>query len=111
MSHEENTTCLLSTEDADRYLERVSEFIRSARLNAQFPPAQWTRVSDTLILHGRRVCGPTPACDACHARTLCPSAVISARTPRPSAAPLAARPKAARAAKTAPAPAARRKVR
>ena len=82
-----------------------------AALTAQFPPEQWTRVSDTLILHGRRVCGPTPACDACHARPLCPSAVISARTPRPSAAPLAARPKAARAAKTAPAPAARRKVR
>lgn len=40
MSQEENTTCVLASEDADRYLERVSEFIRSARLNAQFPPAQ-----------------------------------------------------------------------
>ena len=80
-------------------------------LTAQFPPAQWTRVSDTLILHGRRVCGPKPACDVCHARTLCPSAVITARTPRPSAAPLAARPKAARGAKPATAPAARRKAR
>ncbi len=82
-----------------------------AALTAQFPPDQWARVSDTLILHGRRICGPTPKCDACHARTLCPSAVTSPRTPRPSAAPLAPRPKAAPAVKASAAPVARRKVR
>ena len=32
---------------------------------------RWTRASDTLILHGRRVCRPTPACDRCAANDLC----------------------------------------
>jgi len=51
-------------------------------LTGLFPPAQWTRVSDTLILHGRRICGPTPKCDLCHARTLCPYAVTGQRRTR-----------------------------
>ena len=77
-------------------------------LTAQFPPAQWTRVSDTLILHGRRICGPTPTCDACHARTLCPFAITGMRKARPAAvASRAAAPRAKRAASTA-APSARR---
>lgn len=38
MSYEDNVTCVLATEEADRYLERVSELLRAARLNAQFPP-------------------------------------------------------------------------
>ena len=29
------------------------------------PPERWTRASDTLILHGRRVCRPKPLCDRC----------------------------------------------
>jgi endonuclease-3 len=81
-----------------------------AALTAQFPPAQWTRVSDTLILHGRRICGPTPKCDACHARTLCPHAITGVRAARPakaSKATVASRPRTARAAK-APAAVGRR---
>jgi endonuclease III len=35
------------------------------------PPERWTRASDTLILHGRRVCRPRPLCDRCAARSLC----------------------------------------
>lgn len=70
-------------------------------LTAQFPPAQWTRVSDTLILHGRRICGPTPTCDACHARTLCPFAITGVRKARPAAASRAAAPRAKRVASTA----------
>jgi endonuclease III len=35
------------------------------------PPERWTRSSDALILHGRRVCRPTPLCDRCHVRTEC----------------------------------------
>lgn len=66
-------------------------------LTAAFPRAEWTRVSDTLILHGRRICGPTPACDRCHAQTLCPYAVTGERAARPRG--LAAGPKA-RAATT-----------
>lgn len=50
-----------------------------AMLTALVPPADWTRTSDTLILHGRRVCTPTPQCDRCHARTLCPYAVAGPR--------------------------------
>ena len=28
-------------------------------------PAQWTQASDTLILHGRRICKPQPLCEIC----------------------------------------------
>jgi endonuclease-3 len=35
------------------------------QLCAALPPAQWTKTSDLLILHGRRVCRPTPLCDRC----------------------------------------------
>jgi endonuclease-3 len=41
------------------------------QLAAALPKARWTRASDTLILHGRRVCRPTPMCDRCAARDLC----------------------------------------
>jgi endonuclease-3 len=42
-----------------------------ARLAKIFPSADWTRVSDTLILHGRRICRPHPLCDRCNVRDLC----------------------------------------
>jgi endonuclease-3 len=42
-----------------------------ASLCAVLPPERWTRASDTLILHGRRVCRPTPACDRCLVRAHC----------------------------------------
>jgi endonuclease III len=35
------------------------------------PPARWTKGSDTLILHGRRICRPTPLCGRCNARKDC----------------------------------------
>ncbi|HEY3381552.1 MAG TPA: endonuclease III [Vicinamibacterales bacterium] len=35
------------------------------------PPARWTLTSDTLILHGRRVCKPKPLCDRCVVRDEC----------------------------------------
>ena len=72
-----------------------------AALTALYPKALWTRVSDTLILHGRRICGPTPSCDLCHARTLCPHAITGTRRARPAgAAPRVATP--AKAAKAGP---------
>jgi endonuclease-3 len=46
------------------------EIVESA-LCAALPPAQWTRASDTLILHGRRVCKPRPLCDRCAVRRGC----------------------------------------
>lgn len=48
-------------------------------LTALLPKARWTRASDTLILHGRRICTPKPQCDLCHARALCPFALSAAR--------------------------------
>lgn len=36
-----------------------------AQLGDLLPPARWTRASDTLILHGRRICKPTPLCSMC----------------------------------------------
>ena len=35
------------------------------------PPERWTRTSDTLILHGRRICRPKPLCDRCAVQDVC----------------------------------------
>jgi endonuclease III len=40
-------------------------------LGALFPPDRWTRVSDALILHGRRICRPKPLCERCLVRPGC----------------------------------------
>jgi endonuclease-3 len=65
----------------DRHVLRVANRLGIARgddpdlverqLTAALPPSQWTRASDTLILHGRRVCKPRPRCEACVVRTHC----------------------------------------
>ena len=65
----------------DRHVLRVSNRIGIARsddpviveqqLNAAVPPAEWTQASDTLILHGRRICKPRPLCDRCVVRSDC----------------------------------------
>jgi endonuclease III len=65
----------------DRHVLRVSNRIGIARsddpeiveqqLCAAMPPAEWTRTSDTLILHGRRICKPRPLCDKCAVRDDC----------------------------------------
>jgi endonuclease-3 len=65
----------------DRHVLRVANrigLVRSdsaetveAALGAILPPARWTRASDVLILHGRRICRPRPLCDRCQVRTLC----------------------------------------
>ena len=65
----------------DRHVLRVSNRIGIARsddpeiveqqLCAAMPPAQWTLTSDTLILHGRRVCKPRPLCEQCAVRDDC----------------------------------------
>ncbi|MEW5980860.1 MAG: endonuclease III [Acidobacteriota bacterium] len=46
--------------------ERVEQ-----QLTGALAPAWWTRASDTLILHGRRVCRPRPLCEYCHAKEVC----------------------------------------
>ena len=65
----------------DRHVLRVSNRIGIARsedpvvveqqLGSAMPPEQWTLTSDTLILHGRRICRPRPLCDRCPVRPQC----------------------------------------
>ena len=65
----------------DRHVLRVSNRIGIAesdkpevveqQLGAALPPSRWTRTSDTLILHGRRICKPRPLCDSCAVRDDC----------------------------------------
>ncbi len=42
-----------------------------AQLCESLPPARWTRSSDDLILHGRRICKPTPLCQMCNVTKDC----------------------------------------
>src|SRR5436190_3733009 len=65
----------------DRHVLRVANrlgFVKSddaevveAKLCAALPPNRWTLASDTMILHGRRVCRPRPLCDRCVVRMDC----------------------------------------
>lgn len=53
------------------------------QLCAVIPPSRWTRTSDTLILHGRRICKPKPLCDTCAVQDACVYFAAAAR-PEPS---------------------------
>jgi endonuclease-3 len=65
----------------DRHVLRVTSRLGVSRSDdpevveaawcARVPPERWTRLSDALILHGRRVCRPRPLCDRCFVRNLC----------------------------------------
>ena len=65
----------------DRHVLRVANRIGIAesddpivveqQLCDALPKERWTRTSDTLILHGRRICRPKPLCDACVVRDAC----------------------------------------
>ncbi len=65
----------------DRHVLRVANRIGIARsddpavveqqLGRALPPEEWTVASDTLILHGRRICKPKPLCDRCAVRQDC----------------------------------------
>jgi endonuclease-3 len=65
----------------DRHVLRVSNRIGIAKsddpevveqqLGSALPPAKWIVASDSLILHGRRVCKPKPLCDTCAVRGDC----------------------------------------
>jgi len=41
------------------------------QLGSALPDKRWTLASDTLILHGRRVCRPKPRCNECQVSQLC----------------------------------------
>jgi endonuclease-3 len=85
----------------DRHVLRVANRIGIAesddpeavesQLTAAMPKTRWTRTSDTLILHGRRICRPKPLCDRCVVLEHC----SYARAARRAASRGAARKKAA----------------
>jgi endonuclease-3 len=79
----------------DRHVLRVANRIGIAdsddpvvveqQLGALFPPEKWTLASDTLILHGRRICRPKPLCDRCAVTEDCDYyRLVIARTGRQS---------------------------
>jgi endonuclease-3 len=65
----------------DRHVLRVANRIGIAesddpvvveqQLCRALPSDRWTRTSDTLILHGRRICRPKPLCDQCAVQDEC----------------------------------------
>jgi endonuclease-3 len=65
----------------DRHVLRVANRLGLVRdddpeaveqgLASLYPPERWTKISDLLILHGRRICRPTPKCEICNARKDC----------------------------------------
>lgn len=65
----------------DRHVLRVANRIGIAesddpeqvedQLCRALPKTRWTRTSDTLILHGRRICRPQPLCDRCAVQDDC----------------------------------------
>jgi endonuclease-3 len=57
-----NRTGLVHSEDAVAVEKTLCDLL---------PPDRWTRASDVLILHGRRVCRPKPLCDRCLVRSHC----------------------------------------
>ena len=91
----------------DRHVLRVSNRIGIAesddpevveqQLSEKLPAARWTRTSDTLILHGRRICRPKPLCSDCVVQDDCDYFHALQRLANPIR-----RPKAASKAKTKP---------
>ena len=64
--------------------EKVEESLRSL-----YPPRDWVKATWCFVLHGRRICRPTPQCWICPVSALCPypkkTKDPSARaTPRPT---------------------------
>ena len=65
----------------DRHVLRVANRIGIAKsedpevverqLGSAMPTERWTQTSDTLILHGRRICKPRPLCPQCAVRPHC----------------------------------------
>ena len=65
----------------DRHVERVAQRLRLApmkealieeSLRAAFPKKDWVKATWLLVIHGRRICRPTPKCYECPINDLCP---------------------------------------
>src|SRR5579862_5524768 len=79
----------------DRHVLRVSNRIGIAKsedpevveqqLGSALPPATWIVASDSLILHGRRICRPKPLCDQCAVQDDCDYFRTSSRRADPPA--------------------------
>ena len=81
----------------DRHVLRVANRIGIAesdkpevveqQLCVALPPERWTRTSDILILHGRRICKPRPLCEQCAVREECEyfQGVLARERPKPTA--------------------------
>ena len=57
-----NRLGLVSSDDPEKVEEALCAYL---------PPKRWIQGSDSLILHGRRICRPTPLCPRCNARKDC----------------------------------------
>lgn len=64
----------------DRHVERVATRLRltvkaktiEMDLRAIYPKKDWVKATWCLVLHGRRICRPTPMCWVCPINDLCP---------------------------------------
>ena len=64
----------------DRHVARVAERLGmhragpdiEASLRAIYPRKDWIKMTWSFVLHGRRVCRPTPLCPICPISALCP---------------------------------------
>ncbi len=83
----------------DRHVARVAERLRLSgpgpekteeSLRTLYPKKDWVKATWCFVLHGRRVCRPTPQCWVCPVNALCPypkkptdPAARSSRRPKP----------------------------
>ena len=93
----------------DRHVARVAERLRldragpdiEASLRTIYPKKDWIKATWCLVLHGRRVCRPTPLCPICPINDLCPypkktktlPAALRSNQPEPRARATARRPR------------------
>ena len=79
----------------DRHVERVATrlgFTRKAadgieqELRSLYPRKDWVKATWNFVLHGRRICMPTPKCPICPIIELCPypKKTKAASTTRPA---------------------------
>ncbi|MBI3261579.1 MAG: endonuclease III [Acidobacteria bacterium] len=73
--------------------ESDSPEVVEQQLGGALPRERWTRTSDTLIVHGRRVCKPKPLCDRCAVQDDCDyfASIARERDPKPPRIPRGAR--------------------
>ncbi len=64
----------------DRHVARVADRLRLSKaagsiedsLRALYPKKDWIKATWCFVLHGRRICRPTPLCPICPVNDLCP---------------------------------------